>query len=269
MNTLYVPIFMIWITLSLLPLLSPGIPPFVGYFLCKSSHKWLGLDVCGLLDDDADGMFNNILRGNIGFNIFRIVGCFISLAAFGTSSFNVVLVGMYETFPSLMFQNDRLDQLQIEARNCTCTNIKTILKYRELQILNVMFNSIYQWDFFAFVMGTILLLLIANGYFLISMHQIPTIFLIFGIYVTFMQYMASILLFSVASNVWSNSSEFVCGWSKDGRLSTKPLTRKYRKSLQILKVKIGSTNFVELNTPFVFFSFCIEQTINLVLLNKI
>jgi hypothetical protein len=40
-------------------------------------------------------------------------------------------------------------------------------------------------------------------------------------------------------------------------------------SLQHLKIKIGSSNFVERNTPFILVSFCVEQTITLVLLNKV
>jgi hypothetical protein len=266
MKSAYLPISMMWIMLSLLPLLSPRIPPFVGYFLCRSSEDWLGLDICQL---DDDGLFN-IPRGNLIFNIFRLLGCFISLAVYTTSFCNVLLVGMYETFPSLIFLNDRLAQLQIVVRHyCIFSNhTQTILKYRELQILNVMFNRIYQRDLFALCMGTVLLMVIPNGYFIISMHQIPTLFLILGIYVTFIQYSVVLLIFSTASKVWINSREFVWGWNRNERLLNKTLTKKYGKSLQNLKVKIGSTNFVELNTPILLFSFCIEQTITLVLLNK-
>jgi hypothetical protein len=265
MKSAYMSIGMMWILLSLLPLLSPRIPPFVGYFLCRSSEDWLGSDTCKL--DDDDGIFN-IPRGNVVFNIFRFVGCFISLAVYTTSFCNVLLVGMYETFPSLIFLNDRLGQLQIVVRHCTFSNhTQTILKYRELQILNVMFNRIYQRDLFALCMGTVLLMVIPNGHFIISMHQIPTLFLILGIYVIFIQYSVVLLMFSTASKVWTNSCEFVWGWNRNERLLNKTLTKKYGKSLQNLKAKIGSTNFVERNTPFVYFSFCIEQTITLVLLN--
>jgi hypothetical protein len=59
----------------------------------------------------------------------------------------------------------------------------------------------------------------------------------------------------MASKVWSNSHEFVCGWKRNDRLSAKAITRRYGKSMQALKVKIGSTNFVEQNTPFLFISF--------------
>jgi hypothetical protein len=265
MRIFCVPLFILLIVFPVLPLLSPRIPPFVGYFLCRSSRDWLGVDTCRL---DDDGMFN-IPRGNVVFNLFRIVGCLISLA-FTSSILNAPLVSLYEVFPSIVFQNDRLGQLRVAARNPrTFSNpVQIIRKYRELQILNIMFNKIYQREYFVFCMGIITLVVIANGYFAITMHNFSGIFVMLGIYMTFMEYIILIILFRMASKVWSNSVEFAWSWKRNDRASRMRLMRRYGKSLQPLKVKIGSTNFVELNTPFVFFSFCMEQTISLVLLNQ-
>jgi hypothetical protein len=83
-----------------------------------------------------------------------------------------------------------------------------------------------------------------------------------------MEYFLIVVMFSMASKVWSQSVEFVWCWKRNDELARKPLTRRYGKSLQNLKVQIGSTNFVEQNTPFVFFSFCVEQTVGLVLMQK-
>jgi hypothetical protein len=259
--------FMMWITFSVLPWLSPRIPPFLGYFLCRSSRDWLGVDTCRL---DDDGLFN-IPRGNVVFNLFRMVGGLISLVAFMSSILNAGLVVMHEIFPSIVFQNDRLAQLGLAARNCTFSDHAQILRqYRELQILNIMFNKIYQRDYFVFCMGTVILVMVANGYSVITMrmHHISGIFVMLGFYLTFMEYIILITLFRMASKVWSNSIEFAWSWKRNDRLAKLRLTRRYGKCLQPLKVKMGSTNFVELNTPFLFFSFCMEQTISLVLLNQ-
>jgi hypothetical protein len=119
---------------------------------------------------------------------------------------------------------------------------------------------------FAVGMATFAVLLISSGYFAITMPNVPPLFLSLGVYTLLMEYVFGIALY--CSNVWSNSHEFVCDWKRNDRLSTKAITRRYWKSVQPLKVKIGSTNFVEQNTPFLFISFCVQQTISLMLLTK-
>jgi hypothetical protein len=84
-----------------------------------------------------------------------------------------------------------------------------------------------------------------------------------------MEYAIVIIVFIMASKIWNGSVKFRYAWRTNMRLSSRPLTRRYEASLQNLKIKMGSSNFVERNTPFVFVSFCVEQTISLVLLNNL
>jgi hypothetical protein len=77
-----------------------------------------------------------------------------------------------------------------------------------------------------------------------------------------------IVIFSIAENVWSQSVQYKWAWKRNPQLAKNKLFRRYAKSLQDMKVKIGATNFVEKNTPFVFVSFCVDQTANLVLTLK-
>jgi hypothetical protein len=267
MRTIYLPVCFLGIMFSIVPLLTPRIPPFVGHFFCRLSHDWLDEDVCGLDDDELFNLVGS--RTKWLFNMLRIIGGGISLVVYTSQLWNVVLVICYETFPSILFQKDRLSELQVKARNCTFPeHFHLILEHRELHILNCMFNDIYKTDYFVFCMGSALLILIPNGYFVLTVHHVTPLFLVMAIYTTIMEYMVVIILFSISSKVWKNSVEFTWYWKRNHQLSRKRLTRRYGKSLQILKIKIGSTNFVELNTTFVFFSFCIEQTINLILLQK-
>jgi hypothetical protein len=268
MRTIYIPLAFLLMTFCALAFLSPRIPPFVGYFLCRSSLDWWwwsGEDICGLNDE---GLLD-IIEGDILFNVFRIIGGCTSFVFLTTSVHNVVLLGFYEIFPSIIFQNDRLVQLQRTVKNCTFPNHNSlILKYRQLQVINIMFNRIYEREFFALGMSTFVLLLISNGYFVITMPHLPPLFFMLGLYTILMEYLCVITLFCMASKVWSNSVELEYSWKRNDLLSAKKLTRRYGKSLHAMKVKIGSVNFVELNTPFVFFSFCIQQTISLMLLKK-
>jgi hypothetical protein len=82
------------------------------------------------------------------------------------------------------------------------------------------------------------------------------------------QYAVILGIFSIAGNVWSESVELRRAWKTNNQLASKTLTRKYVKSLPDIKVKIGCTNFVDKFTPLVFLSVCVEQTVNLVLMQK-
>jgi hypothetical protein len=268
MRTIYIPLVCFLMTSCALAFFSPRIPPFLGYFLCRSSLDWWllsGEDICGLNDD---GLFN-IMGGNVLFNVFRIVGGCTSFIFFTTSVLNLVLMAFYEVFPSILFQNDQLAQIQMAVKGCTFPNhASLILKYRQLQVLNIMFNKIYETKFFEFGMSASVLLVISNGYFVLTMPHLPPLFLMLLAYTILMEYLCVITLFCMASRVWSRSVELEHNWRKNDLLFGKSLTRRYGKSLHPLKVKIGSVNFVELNTPFVFLSFCIQQTISLMLLKE-
>jgi hypothetical protein len=266
MRTIYIPLNFLLMTFCVLAFLSPRIPPFVGYFLCRTSLDWWSNeDICGLNDD---GPFR-IIRGNVLFNVFRMIGGCASIAVFRSSAYNVIHIAFFEIFPIIVFQNDRLADIHRAVTNCTFSKHAPLMhKYRQLQILNIMFNQIYQMECFAVGMSTFAVLLITSGYFAITMPHLPPLFFSLGVYTTLMEYVFGIALYCMASKVWSNSHEFVCGWKRNDRLSAKALTRRYGKSMQALKVKIGSTNFVEQNIPFLFISFCVQQTISLMLLKK-
>jgi hypothetical protein len=267
MRTVYIPVVFLLMTFCALAIFSPRIPPFVGYFLCRSSLDWWwsGGDICGLNDD---GLFN-IIGGNVFLNVFRIVGGCTSFIFLTTSANNPILMGFYEIFPSILFQNDQLAQIQKTVKDCRFPNhASLVLKYRQLQVLNSMFNRIYQREFFALGMSTLVLLVITNGYFVITMPHLPPLLFMIGIYTILMEYLSLLTLFCMASKVWSNSVDLEYSWRRNDLLSARALTRRYGKSLHPLKVKIGAVNFVELNTPFVFFSFCIQQTISLMLLKE-
>jgi hypothetical protein len=267
MRTVYIPVVFLLMTFCALAIFSPRIPPFVGYFLCRSSLDWWwsGKDICGLNDD---GLFN-IIGGNVFLNVFRVVGGCTSFIFLTTSANNPILMGFYEIFPSILFQNDQLAQIQKTVKDCRFPNhASLVLKYRQLQVLNSMFNRIYEREFFALGMSTLVLLVITNGYFVITMPHLPPLFFMIGIYTILMEYLSLLTLFCMASKVWSNSVDLEYIWRRNDLLSARALTRRYGKSLQPLKIKIGAVDFVELNTPFVFFSFCIQQTISLMLLKE-
>jgi hypothetical protein len=179
---------------------------------------------------------------------------------------------IYEVLPNLLFQNESLVRLKESVKNTrrvfSNTNRLT-RKYRQLQVINIVFNEIFRRDIFATVMVGCVLMIISCGFFLVtSYHHVHPFGLIILAFTTFMAYYLIFTIFVVASNVWTESESIRWAWRKNDRFSKSPLARRVGKSFRNMKIEIGRTNFVERNTPFVFVSFCIEHTISLVLLSK-
>jgi hypothetical protein len=249
-------------------ILAPRIPPFFGYFLCR-----LGYDVQALGDPcriRGDLNIQNLISFRISYvsTLFGILSGIICFAIYTPGIHMANHMATYEVLPSLIFQKDCLVRLQAEITHGNVWNCKkTMGKYRQLQLLNITFNEIYHRDFFAIFMAACIMIMVPSGYLLITSYHLNQIILIGLVLITIAEYAIIITLFIMASKIWNASVKFRKAWKTNHRLSSRPLTRRYGISLQNLKIKVGSSNFVEQNTPFVFLSFCIEQTITLVLLN--
>jgi hypothetical protein len=256
----------------IVPLLSPRIPPFVGYFFCRVSHHGFfgGRDICGLEEDDIiQSILSSLKLDLVSLNIFRLLGLIASILIITPPLWNAVLIIVYEILPSLLFQMQCLKQINERARLCRPQNFMLILrKYKELQILNIMFNEIYKRDHFLIGCGLFLLVVVATGFLLLTMYNVHFIVVFIASYALTTEYAILLAMFTMASTVWSNSEQFKLNCRQNSRLNRVRLIRKRYKCLQNLKIKIGDSNFVEQNTPFVYISCCIEQTISLVLLQK-
>jgi hypothetical protein len=251
--------------------LIPRIPPFLGYFLCRLGHdfKILG-DPCQL-DSELDIRSSLVsFRFNEIKTLFGILSGCACFVIYVSGAFNTNLMATYEVLLNLIFQKDCLAQFQTTIRNAKFRDYEnTMGKYKQLQLLNIMFNEIYGRDFFAIIMASILLIIIPTGFFLVTSYHMNPIVLIVLLFMTMMEYLVATTIFIMASKVWNASAKFRYGWRKNKRLSSRPLSRKYGSSLQNIKIMIGSSNFIEKNTPFIFLSLCIEQTITLVLLKNV
>jgi hypothetical protein len=246
--------------------LSPRFPPFVGYFFCRLAEDWFHEDPCGIEDKQLFIIPN--LHGNYVLNIIRAIGFLITFVTYASGFWNPILVLLYEVLPSILFQKNSLLRLQTEVSRCSSLHhADMILKYRQLQVLNTLFNNIYSRDVFAICLACVLLFLIPMGYFILTILVSPFVLVALA-YTTVMTYTTWIIMLSMSASVWDQSIEVRWCWTRNEQLAKKRISRRYGNSLKYLKVKIGSTNFVEKNTPFVFFSFCVDQTISLLLLQK-
>jgi hypothetical protein len=248
-------------------ILIPRIPPFFGYFLCRLGYDLQALgDPCHIRGELT---IQQLVPFNYTTTIVGILSGCICLAIYTTGTHGAQLMSTYEVLPSLIFQKDCISQFQAEITRAKLSDYKkTMGKYRQLQLLNMMFNEIYSRNYFILVMAAFIMGVIPSGYLLITSYHINQLVLIALVFITIMEYAIMTTVFIIASKVWTASVNYRYAWRNNTRLCSRPLTRRYGASLQNLKIKIGSSNFVEQNTPFVFLSFCIEQTITLVLLNN-
>jgi hypothetical protein len=261
--------FLVMVTIAV-AILSPRVPPFFGYLLCRIGHEIETLgDPCQI-----GGVLS--IRNLVSFkfidmtNIFRILSGCICVAIYKPGLQMAHLMTTYEVLPSLVFQKDCLVEFQAEISHAKFSDYKkTMAKYRQLQLLNNMFNEIYSRNYFGVVMTAFIMILVPTGYLVVTSYNINQIMWISVFLLNAVEYVIVVTIFVMSSKIWNGSVNFRDAWRTNMRLSSRPLTRRYGASLQNLKIKIGSSNFVERNTPFVFVSFCVEQTISLVLLNKL
>jgi hypothetical protein len=230
------------------------------------AEDWFHEHPCGIEDKQFFTIPN--FHGNYTLYRIRAMGLLVTFVTYASGLWNPVLVVMYEVMPSILLQKTALLRLQTEVSLCAFVqHPDIILKYRQLQVLNTMFNNIYARDVFGICMACVLLILVPMGYFILTI-QISHLVIFALSYIMLMAYTVMTIMFSMAASVWVQSTEFRCCWKRNECLAKKPISRKYENSLKDLKVKIGSTNFVEKMTPFVFILFCVEQTISLVLMQK-
>jgi hypothetical protein len=252
-----------------IPIIGPGVPPYIGYILCGAMQD-LTKNPCGPPAGGDTLLWIPDPKGNALIMGLRFIGGCSSLLIYVPALRGALCIIVFEILPSIMFFKDTSDQIREEVGNSFLHRARphtTLRKYKELQLLTSMFNEIYQNDFFGKTMACGVLIMVSSGFFLISMYHVNPIVIAFGGPITLTMYILVIVIFTLASKVWTNSVEFKSAWIRNHQFAKLSVSKKHGKSIQNLKIKIGSSNFVERNTPFILVSFCIEQTVSLLLLN--
>jgi hypothetical protein len=258
----------VMVAMILVSNLSPRIPPFVGYFFCQLLS--LRKDICGMRSFALKDLFSFTLLDVK--TLLRVMNGCLSMLIYIPGPWTGYQMVTYEVLPNLLFQNESLVRLKESVKNSrrALSNTNQLTrKYRQLQVINIVFNEVFRSNFFATVMVGTVLIIVSCGFFLVtSFHHLHPFVLLILAFTTFIEYCLIFTIYVVASKVWTESECIRWAWRKNDRFSKSPLARRVGKSFRNMKIEIGRTNFVERNTPFVFVSFCIEQTISLVLLSK-
>jgi hypothetical protein len=260
-------------------LLIPRIPPLFGYFLCRTAlHDIIRSeeDTCGL-DSSNNDILGWLQMNGVLLWFIRILGSVVCFSVCSTAFWNGVQVFLYEVLPGILFLKECLVDIHIQMNHqqrklyySVYQIDRIVLKYKQITLMNEMFNNIYQRDFFCIILGFAMCVLIPSGFVLKTIIRFSPIVLLslFSILIAF-EYLVFLVLFTLASDVWSGSLELKralnnTSWTVKGNL-------KYRRymvrSMQMMKIKVGGgNNFIEKNTPFVFLDFVIQQSISVILL---
>jgi hypothetical protein len=253
----------------IVPLIDIRIPPFLGYFFCRSIYVTLSEDPCCLIEPDCSFLTSSLY--NILIQIFiRLFSGTLSTLFIISTVWGCVQMVIYEVFLSLIFFKCCLVQINELIMNTRLIRFSRIWlkQLRELQLLNQAFNNIYQVGVFAVYVTAVILLSILSGSFMLKTYRDSIIFFIFSFGVTVACYSLLGILLTFASHVWTTSDKIQISWKQNPRLMKNPISRRTRLSVRNMKIKIGSCNFIERMTPLVIISFCVEQTVTVILLRN-
>lgn len=138
--------------------------------------------------------------------------------------------------------------------------------YRQIFLLNRKYDSVLQSVFLPSIITAACSCIIIAMYACLKLHRmIPMPGLAFFPLLATDGF-SVIFIVQVAAGVLSQSTTFLQSVNNDSKFSNRSLFKKVAKSLGEIKVRFGSTNFIDKLTPFTFINFCFTNTVNLMLL---
>ncbi|CAL8074380.1 unnamed protein product [Orchesella dallaii] len=152
---------------------------------------------------------------------------------------------------------------QLEPRH---SNIFFI--YRQIQVMNKLYDEVLQAVFLPTIIGAACSCIIISLYACIKLHRmIPMPGL------AFFPLLASdgfsvIYIVKVAAALLKQSEMFLETLRNNSKYSNKSVFKKVARSVVKIKVRFGSTNFIDQLTPFIFMDFCLTHTVTLMLVTS-
>ncbi len=203
----------------------------------------------------------------------KSVVCFVSyinLSFLVSGSFfhitTVLLTQPYCLKNYILLAGQKIDE---SLRGQGKTNWRTWLVYREVELMSTEYRNLYSYYMTAVVMICVIFQHIITLYACLEFGmKLPLPSYLLFLITTVNDGVVLVGMYSTLSNIFTTSQDIL---EKQLRLATgktamSPYFRRYHKSCKILKVYIGSSNFVEPLTPLVVEEFCIQQVISLLLL---
>lgn len=148
------------------------------------------------------------------------------------------------------------------------TILSSFRVYHHIQLLAKLYNFCLQSVFIPTQMTAACLVIIIGLYTCIKLHsEIPMPGLAFFPLLA-LDELSMILISQSAADVYTRSHIFVRDAPKWGKtLGRGEFITKIMKATKVIKIRFGSTNYIDKMTPLVYLNFCLTQTVSLVLLS--
>jgi len=221
----------------------------VGYLFPVSMQNWF---VTQLFRGLLSGLLIPWATLKVNLDAWTVAGFIFLLGPFAFVSYLQkdcpAIMNLQERFRSLVLRYKHVSLLVIQFNTMFCSRMFIRVIFPGLGIPIICFCSI-------FLMKTTL-----------SFGMITLLF-VFG----FVVCLTIHLLLTFCAHVWSNSDRFMHEMIKLNSKRTR-FRYSYRKrllrSLLPIRIKLGESNFVEMSTPLVVMSLCIQQTVNILCLKN-
>lgn len=193
----------------------------------------------------------------------RTLGRSKELATNTVNSDNVTMEPTPETPSS---DHMRLLKPQGKMRTLQRHHAKAFFLYRQVHLLNKKYDRCLQAIFYPSIIFTACSAIIISLYACLKLHrQIPMPGLLFFPLLACDGF-SVIFIVKVAAGVLNRSNRFLASARNNYMFSRQTLFKKIARSLGRIKIRFGSTNFIDQLTPFIFIDFCLTNTVNLMLI---
>jgi len=197
----------------------------------------------------------------------------VFIDTFGIFAFYMTGISFVQAYSIFAYTKYFQKCLHVNLETNRHTFYKLFPVYRQLQLLNRYFNGLQQEAMIFVVLILIPMTVIFGVYTLVEMgSKISTPEFMFFFSSGFDGLVVIIVYFTVMSKVNSGAEDAKKFMRRNvtARISETKLrkwVRVYSKSLQPLRVCVGSVNYVDQLTPFTLLDFCVSQIVSLLLLN--
>lgn len=228
--------------LAVLLIGKPCLPPFLGWWILDCSSE------------------------SSPINIYMRIGLPLITCVLITPAVKLAVTeNVFNTFLEIVSFNMYLKGLR--RKDNVDTVHQKIVKYRQIQLLALEFNNCYQIVVNSIVMPVVQLFTIIHLYGAIKLENIPVAGLFIIIMISFDGFVFIGIFYTCAGKVYEESVGLKKIWKRNIIVPGQSrYLNKLLKTCAPIKVKFGSTNFVESETAPTVAHFCFQQTASLLLL---
>jgi hypothetical protein len=231
------------LVLSLLLMVKPDMPPFIGWLLWHPGDH--------IVKDVLLSFWNFLM-------LTSILSSVVLAVVYGT------LLKLYALFTYLRLL--RVASNWQKALLSTKPLEKRLTMFKQVQLLAKLYNECYQWIFYIWFLSVGYFVISVNLYAFVTFHKEVSVLGSVFLMVVFSQGLIFVaLLSSVAGQIYYSSRLIPRAWLRSPLVHRNRRMRKAVKACSGIKIRMGSVNFVDRLTPFVLIGLCLKLTVRMLM----